>query len=241
RDRHRVRGPRRRPQYDQVRGEATLHRIVLAEATEPVGPATTRHRCGRGVRVRSVARDLDEPELHDVARHRRLCRVEACALQRTHEILLRRELLLRYKTDQRLLTVVLASELLHAAAASNTVPTRSPARRRSTASPARAATMAARQPEPAATRHASTFGSMPPSIVPSSTSAFARSRSSSATTFPSFARTPGTSVTKTSSRAPRLAAIAPAALSPFTLRISGAPSPAGSSNAAGAMTGTRPA
>src|SRR5439155_17739109 len=125
----------------------------------------------RGVRMRSVTRDLHQTELDDVARHRRLRRVEAGALQRTHEILLRRELLLRHEAHERLLAVMLARELLHGTIASNTVPTRSPASSLSTTSPARAPTIAARHPDPAATRHASTFGSMPPSIVPSSTSA----------------------------------------------------------------------
>src|SRR5438093_1433124 len=238
RDRHRVRRPRWRAKHDEVPCDATLDGVVLTKPTQPLGPTAARNGRRRGVDVRPVPRDLHEAELDDVARDGRLRRVEPRALERANEILLRAELLLRDDAEQRLLTVVFARELLHAAA-SNTVPTRSPARSRSIASPERASTIAERQPALAATRQASTFGSIPPSIVPSSTSSFARSRSSRARTRPSFDRTPGTSVTNTSSRAPRLAAIAPAALSALTLSTSYF-SPAGSSSAAGAMTGTRP-
>src|SRR5712691_833380 len=148
-----------------------------------------------------VARDLYQPAPDDVPPPAPPRARDTRAFERAHELLLGRELLLPHEPQERLLPMLLARELLHATA-SNTVPTRSPASSRSIASD-RAATMAARQPAFDATRQASTLGNIPPSIVPSSTSDFAVSRSSSAITLPSFERTPGTSVTNTSSRAPR--------------------------------------
>src|SRR5438309_2489801 len=232
-----VRGPRKGPQDDEIRRERAFDGVVLTKPAQPLD-ASSGGGCGRRrVGMGPVASDLHEPELDDVTRHRRLGRGEAHATERTDDVGLRGEPLLRDDTKQGLLTMMLARESVPHAAASNTVPTCSPARSRSTESTPRVATIAARHPAAAAMRQASTFGSMPPSIVPSSTSACAFSASSRAMTRPSFPRTPGTSVTKTSSRAPRLAAIAPAAASPFTLRIS----PEDRSSAAGATTGTRPA
>src|SRR5437867_654796 len=233
----RVRGAGGRAQHDHVRRDRGLHRVVLAEAAQPIRAAALAHGGRRRVDVRAVTGDLHETQLDDVARHRGLRRRKAGCLERADQLLLGREVLLPYETHQRLLPVMLARESFPHAAASKTVPTCSPVSSFSIASAPRAATIAARQPALAANRLASTFGTMPPSIVPSSTSVFAWAVSREAMTFPSFERTPGTSVTNTSSRAPRLAASAPAAPSPFTLRIS----PSFLSSAAGATTGTRPA
>src|SRR5687767_13291495 len=137
--------------------------------------------------MRAIARDLHQPELDDVARHGGLGRREARTLQRADQLLLRGEAVLPHQAHQRLLPMVLARERLPHAAASKTVPICSPPSSFSIASAPRAATIAARQPALAAIRHASTFGTMPPSIVPSSTSAFARPASSEAMTLPSFA------------------------------------------------------
>src|SRR5437762_3327278 len=232
-----VRGPRKGPQDDEIRRERAFNGVVLTKPAQPLD-APSGGDCGRRrVGMRPVTSDLHEPEHDEVTRHRRLGRGEAHATERTDDVGLRGEPLLRNDTKQGLLPVVLARERVPHAAASKTVPTCSPARSRSTASTPRVATIAARHPAAAAIRHASTLGSMPPSIVPSSTRARALSASSFAITRPSLPRTPGTSVTKTSSRALRLAAMAPAAASPFTLRTS----PEARSSAAGAMIGTRPA
>src|SRR5438093_6077983 len=233
----RVRGAGGRAQHDHVRRDRGLDGVVLAEAAQPIRAAALAHGGRQRVDMRAVTGDLHETELDDVARHRRLRRWEASCLERADQLLLGREVLLPYETHQRLLPLMLAREPFPHAAASKTVPTCSPVSSFPIASAPRAATIAARQPALAANRHASTFGTMPPSIVPSSTSVFARAVSRDAMTLPSFERTPGTSVTKTSSRAPRLAAIAPAAASPFTLRTS----PEVRSSAAGATIGTRPA
>src|SRR5207253_2689705 len=232
-----VRGPRKRPQDDEIRRERAFDGVVLTKPAQPLDAISGGGRGRRRVGMVPVTRDLHEPELDDVTRHRRLSRGEAHATERTDDVGLRGEPLLRNDTKQGLLPVMLARERVPHAAASKTVPTCSPARSRSTESTPRVATIAARHPAAAAMRHASTFGSMPPSIVPSSTSARALSASSRAMTRPSFPRTPGTSVTNTSKRAPRLAAMAPAAASPLTLRTS----PDARSSAAGATIGTLPA
>ena len=89
------------------------------------------------------------------------------------DVLLRRETLVAHEAQERLLALLLPKVQLVHAAASKTVPASSPDSRASIASISRAETIAARQPAWLATRHASTLGSIPPSIVPSSTSVFA--------------------------------------------------------------------
>ena len=118
-----------------------------------------------------VAGHLHEPELDDVPRDGRLRGGEARTAQGPDHVGLGRKPLPGHDAEQRLLPMMFSRERIPHAAASKTVPTCSPARSRSTESTPRVATMAARHPAAAAMRHASTLGSMPPSIVPSSTRA----------------------------------------------------------------------
>src|SRR6185295_978246 len=138
-DRESVRRTGRRTQHDEIAGEIAIGRVVLAELAQAIRSAATRDRRRRRVRVRAVVCDLDQTQLDDVARNRRLRGREARRLERPHEVALRGQLLRADDAEQRLLPMLLARELLHAV--SNTVPTRSPASSRSTASPARASTI----------------------------------------------------------------------------------------------------
>src|SRR5436190_2827944 len=230
-------------------------------------------RLGRDVGVALRARDLDQPEIGDIATDGRLRDREPQVVQPVDEVALAADRLALHDLVDGALAISLGTDdrrrgrdvghgdvavvaefgrrgrqarlvmaTLHQAAPTADRPAvirvpnvASPSARASAPSGDESAMIASVPSQASAASAARTFGTMPPAITPLSMSVSASSLVSVSSRRPSPSRTPSTSVSSTSWRAPIPAAIPAAASSALTLHTT--PS---SSRASGATTGTWP-